>query len=346
MKTRIGIIGVGGIAVKRHIPAFLKHPDVEIVAVCDNRPEVLDKVAADLDIKHKFAYYEDLVNLDDIDVIDICTPNFAHADPTIQALENGKHVIVEKPLARNAVEGTAMIEAAEKAGKQLMVAFCMRWRPDARAIKDVIDKGDMGDIYYATAQALRQRGIPNWGVFTDKEKQGGGPLIDMGIHALDLALWFMGHPRPLTASGTAYTKFGNRSGLSGDYGPWDSSNYTVEDYASALIRFENGASLSIESSFAANIRDKSVFDVKLLGTRGGAELNPFYISREEAGLLIDVTPSDLPEALWHEAELFDVIYAIRNNHPVPSPGSEALIATKIVDAIYRSAEEGREVSVG
>ncbi len=343
-KTRIAIIGLGGIAQKRHIPAFVKHPDVEIVALCDTRADVLDTISNELGVERKFTDYNELLRMDDIDAVDICTPNFLHADPTVAALESGKHVIVEKPIARNAVEGTAMVEAAKRSGKQLMVAFCMRWRSDARAIKAHIDAGDFGDIYYARAHALRRRGIPTHGVFTNKELQGGGPLVDMGIHALDLTLWLMGHPKPVSASGVSYTKIGNRSGVVGALGSWDPAKYTVEDFASGLIRFENGASLSLESSFAANI-EKDNFDITLLGTYGGSELSPFTILREEHGELVNVTPDSLPESFWHQAEIFDFVHAIRNNEPVPSPGHEALMATKIVDAIYKSAEFGREVQI-
>ena len=341
-KTKIGIVGVGGIAQKRHIPAFLNHPDVEIVAVCDNRQDVLDKVASDLGVKHKFTDYHDLLKLDEIDAVDICTPNFLHEDPTVKALDAGKHVLVEKPLARNAEEGTAMVEASQRSGKKLMVAYCYRWHSGARALKRFIEAGDMGEIYYARVQALRRRGIPSWGVFTQKDKQGGGPLVDMGCHALDLTLWLMGHPKPVSVTGVCHTKFGTRPGMVNLLGKWDHTNYTVEDFASAMVRFDNGASLMIESSFAANI-EKDIFNTSLMGTDGGCELNPLKMYREERQTLLDVTPVFLPEAKWHEQEIFDFIDAVRNNTPVPVPGEEALMVTKIIDAIYKSSEEGKEI---
>lgn len=343
-KIRVGFIGVGGIAQGRHIPAFLKHPDAEIVAVCDSRKEVLDKVAAELGVKHKFLDYKKLLEVDEVDAVDICTPNYLHADPAVKALKAGKHVLVEKPIALNAEEGAAMVQAAKKSRKKLMVALCCRWRSDARALKRFVDAGDMGEIYYARVHALRRRGIPGWGVFTQKDKQGGGPLIDIGVHILDLTLWLMGHPKPVAASGLCYTKFGTRPGLVGLFGSWDHTNYTVEDFAVGLVRFENGASLTIESSFAANV-EKDVINTVLLGTEGGCELSPLKIFREERQTLVDVTPVFLREADMYEGEIFEFLDAIRNDTPVPVPGEEGLMVAKILDAIYKSSDEGKEVSI-
>lgn len=341
-RVRVGLIGAGGIAQKRHIPALTKHPDVDLVAICETRTEVLNKVAADAEIAHKFTDYHELVNMDDLDVIVVCTPNFLHEDPAVAALEAGKHVFVEKPIALNADQGQRMVDAAQKAGKKLMVGYCWRWNPDAAALKSFIKSGEMGDIYYARVQALRRRGIPSWGVFTQKEKQGGGPLIDIGCHIIDLTLWLMGHPKPVAVSGKCYTKFGNRSDIVGLLGQWDPKKYTVEDFATALVRFENGATLSIESSFAANI-EKDVFNTALMGTEGGCELNPLKIYMERNMTLLDVTPVGLPKVMWHEAEIFEFIKAIQEDAPVPVTGEEGLMVAKIIDGIYRSSECGREV---
>ncbi len=211
-------------------------------------------------------------------------------------------------------------------------------------MKRFVDAGDMGEIYYARVHALRRRGIPSWGVFTQKDKQGGGPMIDIGVHILDLTLWLMGHPKPIAASGLCYTKFGTRPGLVGLFGAWDHTNYTVEDFATGLVRFENGASLVIESSFAANI-EKNVFNTTLLGTEGGCQLNPLKMFREERQTLIDATPVFLPQVGTHEAEIFDFIEAVREDKPVPVPGEDGLMVTRIIDAIYQSSDEGKEVRI-
>ena len=340
------MIGTGSISQSKHIPSYGKHPDAEIVAICDINPDTLKKVGDNLCLadKDRYILYDEMLKRDDIDMVDICTPNYVHKDPAIKGLLAGKHVIVEKPIALNAVEAAEMCAAAKKSGKKLMVAQCQRWRSDGQALKRFINAGQMGEIYFARVQALRRRGVPSWGVFIDKEKQGGGPLIDIGVHILDLTLWLMGHPKPVAASGQCYTKFGRKKGTFGVWGPWDYDNFTVEDFAAGFVRFENGATMVIESSFCANI-EKDIFTTALMGTEGGCELSPVKMFREENETLLDVTPVHLPGVDTHNAEIVAFLDAIRNNKPSPVPGEEALITTKILDAIYKSSDEGREVPI-
>jgi len=346
-KTRVAFIGTGSICQSVHIPAYVKHPDAEIVAICDINPDTLKKVGDNLDIAKKDRYldYNELLKRTDFDMVDVCTPNYVHKDPTIKALLSGKHTICEKPIALNAIEGAEMVKAAKKSGKKLMIAYCWRWNSGAQALKRFVDAGAMGEIYYARVQALRRRGVPSWGVFIDKAKQGGGPLIDIGCHALDLTLHLMGHPKPIAASGNYYTKFGTKKGTFGAWGAWDYDNYTVEDFAAGLIRFDNGATLVIESSFCANI-EKDIFNTTLLGTEGGCEMSPLKMYREENQTLIDIAPVMLPNVGTHEAEIIAFIDAIRNNKPSPVPGEDGLMVAKILDAIYKSSDEGKEVAIG
>jgi predicted dehydrogenase len=345
-KTKVALIGTGSICQSVHIPAYKKHPDAEIVAICDINEETLGKVGDDLDIDKKFRFtdYNKLLKIDDIDLVDVCTPNFAHMDPTIKALDSGKNVMCEKPIALNAKEGQKMVDAEQRSGKKLMIAYCWRWNSGAQALKRFVDAGQMGEIYYARVQALRRRGVPNWGVFTDKKKQGGGPLIDIGCHALDLTLHLMGHPKPILASGMSCTKFGTKKGTFGSWGPWDYDNYTVEDFAAGFIRFDNGATLVLESSFCANI-ENDVFNTSLMGTEGGASLSPLKMYREENETLIDVSPVMLKNVGTHEAEIYAYIDAIRNDKPSPVPGEQGLMVAKILDAIYLSSEKGKEVPI-
>lgn len=346
-KTRVALIGTGSICQSVHIPAYVKHPDAEIVAICDTNPETLKKVGDDLGLPEKDRYedYDVLLKRDDIDMVDICTPNYVHMDPTVKALKSGKHVMCEKPIALNAKQGQKMVDAAKESGKKLMIAYCWRWNAGAQALKKFADSGALGEPYYARVQALRRRGVPSWGVFIDKEKQGGGPLIDIGCHALDLTLHLMGHPKPIAASGKTYTKFGRRKGTFGVWGPWDYDNYTVEDFAVGIVRFENDATLVLESSFCANI-EKDIFNTTILGTEGGMELNPLKIYREENGMLVDITPVMLPQTVGtHEGEIIAFIDAIRNDKPSPVPGEDGLMVAKILDAIYESSEKGKEVPI-
>lgn len=343
-KIRVGIIGCGGIATKVHIPALMEQPDVQIVAVCDVDRSRSKATAEKFGIPNVFPGYEELTAMSDLDAVDICTPNDSHMAPTIAALEAGRHVLVEKPIGRNAVEAQAMVDAAKISGRKFMVAQCCRWLPDSKVLKRFIDGGAMGEMYYASIKALRRRGIPNWGVFTDKEKQGGGPLIDIGVHILDTTLWLLGHPKPIAASGATYTKFGKRGDIFNSYGPWDYKNYTVEDFAAGFVRFENGATLTIESSFMANI-EKDKLSLSILGTEGGCQTDPLKLFREEHGTLIDVTPVCVPESKMYHGEIRGFLDCIQNDTEPPVTGEQALQLIKIFDAIYKSSEVGREVKI-
>jgi predicted dehydrogenase len=341
----IGIIGSGGIAQAAHMPGYAAYPDLCcMVAVADINPEVAKAAAEKFNVPHVFTDYRELLKLKEVDAVSICTPNYLHKQPTIDALEAGKHVLVEKPMAMNAQEGREMLAAAKRTGKKLQVALNMRFSTGVRTIKRFIDAGKLGEIYYARAQALRRRGIPGWGVFTRKDKQGGGPLIDIGVHILDATLFFMGHPRPVSVSGMTYTKFGTREGVVGLMGQWDPKTYTVEDFAVGLVRFENDATLVIESSFCANI-EHDIFNTTILGTEGGAQLNPLKLFREEEQTLLDITPYGLREVNSHQQEVYAFLQAIINDTEPEVTAEQGLMATEIIDAIYASAETGREVAL-
>ncbi|MGV3723571.1 MAG: Gfo/Idh/MocA family protein [Actinomycetota bacterium] len=345
-KLGIAIIGSGGIARNAHLPGFKALEDrVRIVACSDINEEAARKAATDFDIPHVFTDYREMLKMDEIDAVSICTPNYLHLQPTIDALEAGKHVLVEKPLAMNAAEGKLMVAAAHRTGKKLQVGLMTRFLAPAQALKRFIDAGDMGEIYFGRAQAMRRRGIPGWGVFTQKDKQGGGPLIDIGVHILDLTLWLMGHPRPTHVSGQTYAKFGHRPGMVGLMGQWDHTNFTVEDFAVGLVRFENGATLVLESAFCANQEQRGVFNTELFGTEGGCSYDPCKMFFEKHQTLIDVSPAYLPQLKGHAEQSRLFVDAILNDTPVAVTGEEALMTTQIIDAIYRSSELGHEVPV-
>jgi len=342
---RVGIIGSGGIAQYAHIPNYQKCENVEVVACCDIVEETAKKCAEKYGIPRVFTDYQKMLEDVRLDVVSVCTPNYMHKDPTIAALNAGCHVMVEKPIAMNAIEGRAMVDAAKKNGRKLAMGLNMRQSPGAQALKRAMDAGDMGEVYFAKSLALRRRGIPGWGVFGEKDKQGGGPLIDIGVHIMDLTLWLMGHPKPIAVSGQCYTKFGNRRDVIGLMGQWNVDTFTVEDFAVGLVRFENGATLSVESSFAANI-ERDVFDCKILGTEGGCQLDPLRIFTERNKTLYDITPYGLPGNVnTHEQNIRKFVDAVRNDTEVPVPGEHGLMVTEIIDAIYESSEKGHEVKI-
>lgn len=346
----IGIIGTGQVATTRHLPAFetlQAEGKVRLVAVCDVSRDKAQAAAEKFSVPHVFTEYKDLLALKEIDAVAVCTTNYLHKQPVLDAFAAGKHVLCEKPLALNGVEGTAMVAAGRAAGRQLQVGYNLRFGPGAQSVRRFIDDGKLGEVYHVRAQALRRRGIPSHGHFTDKSKQGGGPLIDIGAHVLDLSLWLMGFPKPVSVSGQTQTKFGHRENIIGLRGQWDRKNFTVEDFASGFVRFENGATLVLESSFAANIAQDQ-FQTTLLGTEGGAFLDLITESntrlyREESGTLTDTAPVFLPQIHTHEAEIRAFVQSLTDGTPVLVPGEEALVVTQILDALYHSAETGREV---
>jgi predicted dehydrogenase len=346
-KLGIGIIGSGGIARGAHMPGYkaCEEQGVRILAVSDINPDVARRAGEEFEVPHIFTDYRKLLQMDEIDAVSVCTPNYLHMQPTVDALKAGKHVLVEKPLAMNGVEGKAMVDAATRTGMKLQVGFMSRFQSTSQALKRFIDAGEMGEIYFARAQAMRRRGIPGWGVFTQKDKQGGGPLIDIGVHILDLTLWLMGHPRPLLCSGRTYAKFGPREGVLGLMGQWDPKKFTVEDFAVGLVRFDNGATLVLESSFVANQEQRDIMNTELFGTEGGCSYRPCKMFFEKHKTLIDVTPAYLPDVKAHTEEVRAFVNAILDDTPVPVTGEEALMTTQIIDAIYRSTEQGREVPV-
>jgi len=346
----IAIIGTGYIGRGAHLAAFRKMQDeslVRVVALCDGDAEALAAASTLAPDARTFADYREMLTLGGIDAVDICTPNHLHKQPVLDSFAAGKHVFCEKPLAISAAEGAEMVAAGRAAGRQLGVGLNMRFGGGAQAVKRFVDDGKIGEVYYARAHALRRRGIPGWGQFTQKDKQGGGPLIDIGVHVLDLTLWLMGHPEPVSVSGQTYVKFGTRAGVLGLRGQWDPKTFTVEDFAAGFVRFANGATLSLESSFAANIAADQ-FGTSLLGTEGGAYLEPLNdagtrLFREESGTLTDTTPVFLPKINTHEAELRAFVRALADDAPVPVPGEQGLRVTRILDALYLSAETSREV---
>lgn len=326
------------------MPGYKKLPNVEMVACCDIDEKKAKEAADKFGIGKVFTDYKQLLKIKEIEAVSVCTPNIAHKEPTLAALRAGKHVLVEKPMAMNATEASAMVAAAKKHGRKLMVGLNNRWRADVQALKRFIDAGEMGEIYFAKAQCLRRRGIPGWGVFTQKNKQGGGPLVDLGVHIMDAVLYLMDFPKPTAVSGAAYTKFGTREGLVGLMGQWDPKKYTVEDYSLGLVRFENQATMFVETSFAANI-EKDIFDFTLLGTEGGCTLEPARIFSEKNKTLIDISPVFLQGRSTHDIEMQKFVECVLEDREPPVTGEQGLAVQKIMDAIYRSAELGREVPI-
>ena len=252
----IGIIGTGGIAGGKHMPSLAKLDGVEMTAFCDIEEAKARSAAARYrhgGRQRSIQTTRELLKDPSIDVVHVLTPNDSHAEITIAALEAGKHVMCEKPMAKKAADARRMLEAARRTGKKLSIGYQTRQTAESQYLKKICEAGDLGEIYFARANALRRRAVPTWGVFLDAEKQGGGPLIDIGTHALDLTLWMMNNYEPKSVVGNVYRKLGDNEGAANAWGPWDPTKFTVEDSAFGFITMKNGATIILEASWAINL---------------------------------------------------------------------------------------------
>ncbi|MGQ9732924.1 MAG: Gfo/Idh/MocA family protein [Candidatus Zipacnadales bacterium] len=343
---RVGFIGFGSIARDAHMPGWnkLKGDGIaELVAIADVSSAAREAAQTRFGLAPEMCFedYEEMLAKVELDIVDVCTPNCLHKAPTIRAFEAGAHVIVEKPMTVSAADGEAMIAAGKKANKLLMVAQSCRYLPSARAAKRAVKA--IGRIYWARASLLRPRGVPAWGAFTIKELSAGGPIYDLGVHILDWCLWMMEFPKPTGVSAALFLELSNKKSIM----KHDPKKYTVpEELAMALIRFENDAVCTLETSWAVNAPE-GTFSCLLSGTKGGLDWNwdSLTLVREEYGMLTNAKPQIIPEAgqASHAEEIYDFVDAIRKGRPSPVPGEQAIITQRILDAMYESAAKGREV---
>ena len=342
-KLGVGIIGVG--IGQLHVQGYTEHPDSQVVAICDINLERGKKVAEKFGVPKVVKDYRDLLKMDGIDAVSVCVPNYLHAEMTIAAFEAGKHVICEKPLAMNSKEGEAMVAAGKKAGKLFMTAFNNRFRGDTQVLKRFIEQGELGDIYYAKTGWIRRKGIPGMGSwFTTKSKAGGGPLIDIGVHVLDLTLWLMGNPKAKTVSGSTYAMFGCKGEGMGDWGTAEKGGVCdVEDLAAGFIRLENGATVFVEASWASHI-EKDLFYSNLIGTKGGADVEPFRVYKDMHGATVDITPG-FPQQEGHVTEVKHFVDCLVNGQKLVATGEHGLEIIRILDALYKSAATGKEIKL-
>ena len=352
-KLKIGIIGAGGIAMWSHLPGYANMDNAEIVAICDIKIEKAQAMAEKYGIPQVFENYKDLLALEELDAVDICTPNYLHSIIAVDALERGLHVFCEKPDAVSVAEVEKMQAAAEKSGKVLMVMRNNRYMPISSFTKKYIADGNMGEIYAARCGWQRRRGIPGkGGWFTTKEQSGGGPLIDLGVHMIDLTMWLMGNPKPVAVTGCTYCKFADTDvsdSTESKFGEKASGGtFDVEDLAMGFIRFDNGACLQIEFSWASNIEKEKRF-VELRGTKAGFTWNDdgtCGIWTEDAkGKLVDLSP-DCGEMGNGHARALDhfcrIVLDGAEKDYIPEQGVNMIT---ILDAIYESAKTGREVAL-
>lgn len=358
-KLRVGIIGCGGIANNKHMPALKRNKNVEMVAFCDIILDKAKKAAVDFGVEGAKTYsdYKELLADKTIDVVHVLTPNKEHSFITVDSLHSGKHVLCEKPMAKTYKEAMEMVNAAKETGKILSIGYQYRCNPAPLYAKKMVEAGDLGEIYFAKAHAVRRRAVPTWGVFLNEDEQGGGPLIDIGTHALDMTLWTMDNYKPKSVMGTSYKKLSDQTETGNAWGDWDPKEFTVEDSAFGFITMENGATIILEASWALNTLDVKEGMTTLCGTKGGLDMakggQELRFNRAHHGALTTETPSlqaggvaffDGETAEAQDIENHNFYDAVINGAELRVKPEQAAVVTRILEAIYESAKTGKLVT--
>ncbi len=354
-KLKIGVIGCGGIANSKHLPAIKAVDMAQIMATCDIIEERAVKAAKEYGAEGCKVYtdYHDLLKLD-LDAVFVLTPNRWHSEITCAALKSGKHVMCEKPMAHTYAAACEMLDAAKQSGKLLTIGYQGRYRANSQYLKQLCEDGELGEIYLGRANAIRRRAVPTWGVFLDEYAQGGGPLIDIGTHALDLTLWMMNNYQPRYCVGTTYHKLNKDTNQGNAWGAWDPEKFTVEDSAFGFVVMENGATVQVNAAWALNTLDVEEATTTLSGTLAGADMHA-----EHGGLAINgiknnrqytLTPNlkaggaaffegktaDRPENIEHRI----FCEAILGHGELTVLPEQAACVTRILEGIYTSARTG------
>lgn len=349
-KLKYGIIGTGGIAMGKHLPGYSSlKDDVEIVAACDINEERLKKAGFKYNIPNLFTDYNDLLAMKEIDMVSVCLPNYLHAPVTIDALKAGKHVHCEKPMAIDGKAAQEMLYAKNETGRKLMIGLNNRFTPVSQYVKKFIEDGNLGDIYYAKCGWLRRRGLPANEWFQIKELSGGGPLIDLGVHYMDLVLYFLNYPELKSAVARTYNKIGGTDTArlyayqGGSQPGW---KYNVEDLIAGFLELENDVSVSFEISWASNVEKEEMF-YEIYGTKANIRFNSdkldiFSVVNEQ---FADIYPA-IESSLYQDNEFKHFVTCIRNDcDPSISIVEQAANMMNVVDAIYRSADERRQIRI-
>jgi len=341
---RIAVIGAGWAARIAHLPAYAAN-SITPVAIADLDTDVAGVQAERHNIPNVYSDWREMIAQEKPDAVSVCVPNVYHRELVLGCLAAGTHVLCEKPLATSVAEAEEMFAAADAAGKVLMAAQNWRWNENSRAIRRIVDAGSLGEVYHAEATALRRLGIPTWGLFHYKQHSHGGALLDVGVHMLDLAVYLMDNPAPVRVSAQMAAKFGKRPDVAKALrNAWDPAKFDVEDFAVALVHFENGASLLLRASWATHI-EAETFSVRLLGTEGGATTTPPRVYRNHAGVPAD-EHLQVPQGEWtasYNREIAHWLRVVRGEEQPLVKRAETINVQRIIDAAYKSAEEGREV---
>lgn len=344
IKKKVAIIGGGQIAEKVHVAYYKIREDLEIVAVVGINEEALKSFAERNEIPNYYTDAAEMYANEKPEIVSVCTPNKFHFDNVMQALENNCHVFCEKPPAILAEDARKMYETALEKGLILAYDFHHRFADDVTIIKEKIDQGLLGQIYFVKVKALRRNGIPGWGSFTNKEIQGGGPLIDLGIHMLDAALFVMNYPKVKKVTAKMFQKIGTKKD-EGAFGKWDPSKFEVEDSLFSYIELENGCLIQLETSFALNIKEKSEMNVELCGEEAGATMFPAEIYTDEKGELVSLLKREEADPDRHTKSMAAFVNRCLGQNVMLADGEQGYAIQRLVEAIYQSAEKGESISL-
>jgi len=343
-EVRVGIVGLS--MGRYHIERYLNHPSAKIQAVCDKDESVARRVGGEFKVPQVFTDFEEFLAKAEIDAVSLAIPNYLHKSMALACLDRGLHIMCEKPMAMDTVEALEMRDRVRKSnGLKFMIHYNQRFRPEHQYFKHLIASGELGNVYYGCTGWRRMRGMPRFGGwFSQKKMSGGGPLIDLGVHMLDLTRWLIGNPKVVTVSASTYSHIAQ--GLA----EAQKAAYDVEDLASALIRFDNGSSLMLEVSWALNFEEEEKIYLELSGTKGGLSNVSLgskgittCIFREENGAMVKSVPLKYPPSFENAQQHF--INCILEDRQ-PGPGADDGVETmRILDAIYESARIGREVEL-
>ena len=342
-EVRIGVVGLG--MGRLHIEGYLKHPAVKIQAICDRDQALASRIGAEFNVPQVFTDFDQFLAQADIHGLTLAVPNFLHKTMALAALDRGLHVLCEKPMAMDTAEAIAMRDRVRETGLKFMIHYNQRFKPAHLYFKELIASGALGDVYYGSAGWRRMRGMPRFGGwFSQKKMSGGGPLIDLGVHMLDLTRWLIGSPRAVTVSASTFSHIAQSIARN------QNKEFDVEDLASALIRFDNGSSLVLEVSWALNFEEREKVYLELSGTKGGLSNVTFdykdtttCIFREENGAMVKTVPIHYPPSFENAQEHF-VNCILDDRHPGPG-ADDGVEIMRILDAIYESARIGREVEI-
>ena len=353
-KLKVGIIGCGGIANGKHMPSIKKVPNLEMVAFCDIIRERAEKAAREYGTPDAKVYtdYKEMLKDESINNVRVLTPNRLHAQISIDAMRAGKHVLCEKPMAASYEDAKRMLEAQKETGMLLTVGYQHKFDADVMYAKDEADKNAFGEIYFAKGNVIRRRGVPTWGVFTSKEDQGGGSLIDIGTHVLDIVLYLMDNYKPKYVVGTTYDKLKGQKESANPFGPWDPDNYDVEEAAFGYVVMENGATIILETSWALNTTDVCGVRYMVCGTEAGADNynGKFKINGVNHNRQYIHTPDLAPGGVaFYDSKdtsptvLEQIVFtnAILGKGELVTKPECAAVVTQILEGIYISAESGK-----